>query len=76
MLYIQLGAIEELRRALYFSTTTFTTLGYGDTILPERWQVLSSFEAVNGILLFGVSTAFFFAVMQRLFEGTTHRETG
>jgi Ion channel len=47
---------------------TYTTLGYGDIVLKPRWQLLSSLEAVNGIILFGVSTAFVFAVMRRLFE--------
>ena len=57
-----------MQSALYFSTVTFTTLGYGDITLQERWKLLSSFEAVNGIVLFGVSTAFVFAVLKRLFE--------
>ena len=64
----RLGEFESLERALYFSTVTFTTLGYGDLVLNVRWQLLSGFEAVNGIILFGVSTAFVFAVMRRMFE--------
>ena len=50
---------------------TLTTLGYGDITLPPRWQLLSAFEAVNGIILIGVSTAFVFAVIQRLYQ--SHR---
>ncbi len=68
ILYLLLGEFESLERALYFSTITFTTLGYGDIILNVRWQLLSGFEAVNGIILFGVSTAILFAVMRRMFE--------
>jgi voltage-gated potassium channel Kch len=59
-----------MERALYFSTVTFTTLGYGDITLQERWQLLSSFEAANGIILFGVSTAFVFVAIRKLFEIT------
>ena len=70
-LYLWLEQFESLERALYFSTVTFTTLGYGDIILDERWQLLSSFEAANGIILFGVSTAFVFAVMRKLLEATS-----
>ena len=71
VMYLWLGDFESLERALYFSAVTFTTLGYGDITLQERWQLLSSVEAVNGIILFGVSTAFLFAVMRRLFEAAS-----
>ncbi len=70
-LYIALDAFEAIERALYFSTVTFTTLGYGDITLPPRWQLLSAFEAANGIILFGVSTAFVFAIIQRLYQSYT-----
>ena len=71
LLYMELGNFEIMERALYFSTVTFTTLGYGDITLLPRWQLLSSFEAANGIILFGVSTAFVFAVIQRLYQSYT-----
>ena len=71
VLYLWFGEFENLERALYFSTVTFTTLGYGDITLQERWQLLSSIEAANGIILFGVSTAFVFAVIRRLFEAAS-----
>ncbi len=71
LLYIGLGVFEVMERALYFSTVTFTTLGYGDITLPPRWQLLSSFEAVNGIILIGVSTAFVFAVIERIYQSHT-----
>ncbi len=67
-LYMMLGEFDDIGRALYFSTVTFTTLGYGDITLGPRWQVLSGLEAANGIILFGVSTAFIFAVLKYLFE--------
>jgi hypothetical protein len=70
-LYLWLGEFDTMARALYFSTVTFTTLGYGDITLGERWQLLSSFEAVNGVILFGVSTAFVFAVLHRVFEAAS-----
>ncbi len=70
VLYRWLGEFESMERALYFSTVTFTTLGYGDITLQERWQLLSSFEAANGIILFGVSTAFVFGAIRKLFEVT------
>ena len=68
LLYLWIGEFAVLERALYFSTVTFTTLGFGDITLQPRWKLLSSLEAVNGIILFGVSTAFIFAVLRNLFE--------
>jgi hypothetical protein len=55
--YLSLNAIQGFERALYFSTVTFTTLGYGDIVIDERWRLLASFEAANGILMFGWTTA-------------------
>jgi len=69
LLYMWLGEFQSLERALYFSTVTFTTLGYGDITLRQDWQLLSGFEAANGIILVGVSTAFVFAVLRNLHAG-------
>ena len=41
-------------------------MGYGDLTLDERWRILSSLEAVNGLLLFGISTALLVAVVRRM----------
>ena len=67
LFYLWIGEFVELERALYFSTVTFSTLGFGDITLQDRWQLLSSFEAVNGIILVGVSTGLIFAIIQRLY---------
>ena len=64
--YLRVGAIEQLEEALYFSMVTFTTLGYGDVTLPNDWRLLASFEAANGIIMFGWTTALVAAVIQRL----------
>jgi hypothetical protein len=65
--YLALGALKGLEQALYFSTVTFTTLGYGEIVLDERWRLLASFEAANGIIMFGWSTAIVIAVVQRVY---------
>ena len=64
--YLKVGAIEGLERAVYFSMVTFTTLGYGEIALSEDWRMLASFEAANGIILFGWTTALIFAFIQRI----------
>jgi len=52
-LYLQLDQSESVERALHFSTVTFTTIGYGDIVLDERWQLLSAFEAATAGLIIG-----------------------
>lgn len=59
----QLNSWEE---AIYFSSVTYTSLGYGDITLAPVWRIMSGFEAMNGILLIGWSTAMFYAVVQRV----------
>jgi hypothetical protein len=65
--YLALNAIEGFEQAVYFSMVTFTTLGYGDVLLDEHWRLLASFEAANGILMFGWSTAIVMAVVHRIY---------
>jgi hypothetical protein len=59
------GAVGNLNAAIYSSAGSYTTVG-SDIVLPLRWKLLGPFEAVSGMLMFGVSTAFIFAVVQRL----------
>ena len=67
--FIALGAFETLSKSLYFSMVSFTTLGYGDVTLPEKLELLSGFIAANGLVLFGLNTAFLIEVMSR-FRGS------
>ena len=66
--YLTVGEFTEVSRALYFSVVTSTTLGYGDITLSERWQLLASFEAMGGLVLFGASTAFLLGVTKSWFS--------
>jgi len=54
--------------ALYFSLGSYTTIGYGDIVLPEKWRLLGTLEGITGVLLCGLSTAFIFAVVNALFK--------
>jgi Ion channel len=65
--YAGMGAMEGLQSALYFSAVTYTTTGYGDLVLPQRWRLVGAVEALTGILMCGWSTGFFFAVVSRMF---------
>ena len=53
----------DLESSLYFSLTSYTTAGYGDLLMPQRWRFLGCVEAVTGVLLTGLSTAFLFVVL-------------
>lgn len=66
--YLLVGELPDLESALYFSTSTFTTVGYGDVVLSDSWRLLSSFEAANGMILFGWSTAFIFSIMRTTYH--------
>ena len=57
LLFILLGEFDQPEAALYYSAVNFSTLGYGDIVMSERWRLLGPLEAMNGILMFGVSTA-------------------
>jgi len=66
--YIAVGAITGFEKALYFSTVTYTTLGYGDVTMEGQWRLLSAFEAANGIIMFGWTTAMIVWAVQRMYD--------
>jgi hypothetical protein len=70
------GEIVDFEKALYLSAQNYTALGYGDIVLSERWRLLGPLEAINGLLLFGLSTAVMFAVMSRLIANRLHIQLG
>ena len=74
--YVWVDALPTLREALYFSMVTFTTLGYGDITLNDRWRILASVEAANGLILFGWTTAIIIAFVQRVFSIDTPVDDG
>lgn len=67
VLYTWQQAMPDLHSAFYFSAVTYTTTGYGDLVLPPEWRVVGGIEALTGILMCGLSTGFFFAILLRLF---------
>lgn len=66
MTYSMLYAVSDFEKALYFSTVTYTTLGYGDIVLDAQWRLLSSFQAANGIIMFGWTTALIVVVIHHV----------
>ena len=64
--YLVVGAAADFETALYFSTSSYTTIGYGDVVLRRAWRVAGAIEGANGIILLGWSTAFFVAIVNRI----------
>ena len=52
-----LRTFESFEASLYFSLVVFTTLGFGDVLLPAEWRLLGGLAAANGLLSFGILTA-------------------
>ncbi|MBL8706956.1 MAG: two pore domain potassium channel family protein [Rhodospirillales bacterium] len=50
---------------VYFAFVNYTTLGYGDIVPAERWRLLGPMAAMNGVLMFGWSTAVIFEVLRK-----------
>jgi hypothetical protein len=61
--YATVGAAPKGADLVYFAFVNYTTLGYGDVVPVERWRLLGPMTAMNGVLLFGWSTAVIFQVL-------------
>ncbi len=61
--YLLVGAFDALEPALYFATSTFTTVGFGEIVLDEDWRLFSAIQSANGFLLIGWSTAYLVTVI-------------
>lgn len=66
--YTLVGEFPAFEDALYFSTSTYATIGYGDLVLSPAWRIVGAIEGVNGIILLGWSTAFFVSIVGQLAE--------
>jgi len=63
--YLIVSAVPIGTNLVYFAFVNYTTLGYGDVVPVSEWQLLGPMTAMNGILLFGWSTAVIFEVLRR-----------
>jgi hypothetical protein len=66
VLFVICGEFKDIAGAYYHSAVNYSTLGYGDVIMSPSWKLLGPLEAADGALMFGVSTAMIFAIIQRL----------
>jgi hypothetical protein len=66
--YSRAGLFQNFETSLYFSMQSYSTVGYGDVLLPHKWRVLGTIEGISGVLLCGLSAAFLFAIVNALFR--------
>jgi MFS superfamily sulfate permease-like transporter len=64
--YRILGAIPDSRTAMLYSLSAITTYGHSEIFLAEHWRLMGALEALNGIMLFGLTTAFMYGMIQRV----------
>lgn len=64
--FLGLGAVAGLEEALYFSTISYSTVGYSDVHITTSWRLVGAFESILGMFLIGWSTAFFFRMLGRI----------
>ena len=57
--------------SFYFSASSYTTVGYGDVVLPMKWRLLGPLESMVGMLMSGISVGLLFAVITHLVEGNS-----
>jgi hypothetical protein len=66
ILYLWVGAVTGAQDAMLYSLGAITSYGHVGIFLADRWKLLGAFEAVDGLILFGLTTAFLFAAIQQL----------
>jgi hypothetical protein len=67
--YVALGARPDFASAALYSLSAMTTYGHADIFLAQHWRLMGALEALNGMMLFGLTTAFLFAVLQSHWRG-------
>jgi hypothetical protein len=66
-LYRWQHCLGDAESAFYFSGVTYTTLGFGDVVLPPEWRMLAPIEGLTGILMCGLSAGLFFATITAIY---------
>lgn len=70
------GCFPDFEASLYFSLVSYTTVGYGDLTLPQRWRLLGGIEPMIGVLMFGWSTGYLWAVLSAYYALRRSEITG
>jgi hypothetical protein len=68
IIFIWLGEFTEFYEAVYHSAVNFASLGYGDIVMSKKWKLLGPLEAVNGVLMVGMTAAALMVILQQLIK--------
>ena len=68
-LFLAFEMLPDMETAMYFSLTSYTTVGYGDVVLPASWRILGPVEAGVGILMLGWSTGIIVTALSKIYGG-------
>jgi hypothetical protein len=68
--YVLLGALPDRKSAMLYSLGAMTTLGNADVNLELRWRLMGPLEALDGWILFGLTTAFLIAILQNIWQAS------
>ena len=66
LVYRHLGALPDDKAAMLYSLSAMTSYGHANLFLEQQWQLMGALEALNGMLLFGLTTAFLLAMIQKV----------
>jgi hypothetical protein len=65
-LFILAGEFDEFHEAVYHSTVNYASLGYGDIVMGERWKMLGALEALNGVIMLGMTGAALMSILSHI----------
>jgi hypothetical protein len=74
VLFVMLGEFDALLEAIYHSAVNYASLGYGDIVMSARWKLLGALEALNGVLMLGMTSAALVVILQQIIR--RHRHSG
>jgi hypothetical protein len=66
ILYLNLGALADFRTAILYSLNALTSYGHESTALADPWRLLGAIESMDGVMIFGLTTAFLFNILREL----------
>ena len=66
ILFLLLGELDELYEAIYHSAVNFASLGYGDFVMSKNRKLLGPLEAVNGVIMLGMTSAALMVILQQV----------
>jgi hypothetical protein len=73
--YLYLGALADLRFAMLYSLSAMTSFGHANIFLAGQWQMMGALESLNGMLLFGLTTAFLYGIIRKIGSALSVEDT-